>query len=445
MRISQRGILKIRNFQRFINADSLFVASLAASRAASFLFVFLALRAFEPSEYLNFLKLYSLQPLVQTVSSSGVNEILIPAIYSKTPYVEGKQSIAKEHLFSVLVATLAALAIIIPPFLSFETDINLRLFSSTCLIGYGIVYLALNAEVTYNNLNSRRIKAAAINLILNIFIPGGSLLLAALTNHPALYSVFLCALAFIALIGTASLSNYKLSIKYREFKLFNFATFKTVFYSLTSSIASWLSGFGIMYLSTYLYDPIRTAIFSAMFSISSVSGVIATLFNQSWSPYFYQTYSLDGIAGAEKASSTFFNNLAVALTGIVILVTSLLPYYISIFLHLPKLDILFATRSLVILSVSYLCSYAWFHSQNYLLLLGKTKYITTIYVLSTAIPFLLCFELKNMIYLPSLIFLSQAFLRSFLGVLFVKRILSVNPPMLQSLIPSIIVLLIFLH
>jgi hypothetical protein len=430
-------------------SSALYVTSLGLSRFASFVLALVALRVFNVGNYAIYVKIFSVQPLIQSLAGSGINELLIPILHSSGFSVsQNKLDIAKEHLLPMAILLLICFSIASPLLLA--SVAKNRLLAIICLsyILYGLSYFLLNSESIYSNLSFSRSKASLINLINNVIVPSGALALAAWHNNPFIYPLFLFVLSALSILVLSSAYLCKANRLHlpNGFRVGNPHTTKIFSYSLVGSIASWSSGFGILYLASFLYQPAELQVFGTIFSLSSIPGVVSTLLNQAWVPYLYRSFDAKSVKESIKMSGSFYRKLSILMIALIIILLVSLHSILEVLVGITLKDnsLAFAIYSSALLSASYLASIGWYFNQNYFYLLSKVKSLNSILALSSLIPFLLFCVAKNFIYLPSAIFFCQAFLRSLSSAFLNRRIAPFMPQVLETITPSLALFTILL-
>lgn len=425
-------------------SSALYVTSLGLTRLASFVFALVAIKAFSIDSYAIYVKIFSVQLLIQSIAGSGINELLIPIIHnSGHSGRQDKLDIAREHLFPMASLLLICLSIACPLLLASVANNRLFAIASVSYVMYGISFFLLNSESSYLNLTLLRSKASLFNLTNGIIVPGGALLLSSWYDNPLLYP---SALFFLSLLSILLLSSPYLHkdtpLTPSSFKITNSYTTKIFSYSLIGSIASWASGFGILYLASFLYQPTELQVYSTIFSLSSIPGVVSTLLNQAWTPYFYGSFHSDRIKESLKISNAFYAYLSIAIISIIVIMTASLHSTLQFLLGTKPDDnsFSFAIHSLILLSVSYLASVGWYSSQNYFYLFSRIKSLSSIQVVSSLAPFLLVITGKSSVYLPSVIFFCQALLRSITATYLNRRVVPFTPQLLATITPSVMLL-----
>jgi O-antigen/teichoic acid export membrane protein len=129
-------------------------------------------------------------------------------------------------------------------------------------------------------------------------------------------------------------------------------------------IFGWLSGYGMNFIIDLHFDPLHVATFTFLFTISSVSQMIASSLNMVWAPHFYQMFNDGAMDQAESRNRFFFTLLATVLGIIGLLFVAALPWISN--LVGGNLVRYGAFRlELALLMAGYIVCISWWYGQNY--------------------------------------------------------------------------------
>jgi O-antigen/teichoic acid export membrane protein len=126
----------------------------------------------------------------------------------------------------------------------------------------------------------------------------------------------------------------------------------------------WLSGYGMNFIIDLLYESLHVATFTFLFTVASVSQIIASSLNMVWAPRFYQLFNDGAMDQAESRNRFFFSFLAAALGAVGCLTVALLPWITALVSgNLAQ----YGDRRLELcfLMVGYVVCISWWYGQNY--------------------------------------------------------------------------------
>ena len=372
--------------------------------------------------------------LIQSLSSNGLNEAIIPLLFSNNTSPD--YSVIKKNTYPTLL--LVSLFSVVPLLIITLRSASL-IESLLCLAGfllYGISAFFFFAEITISNLSRERAKAAVLNLIGSTIIPSLALIVLILSNNPVIYPIILGLVGVVYIFGyypgKASMRGYFLQAFSAENK--SKELIKTSLYTLFSTGANWLSGLGLVFVNTFLLQPPLVKDFSIVYTLASSLGVFATLMNQAWIPKLYNTFKVHGVQKAETINEFYYTLLAAMMTIIAVVMYQTLPWWLAM-MNIKSVNLGFASFSFALLIAAYLTALPWYHCQDYFYLLGKVKSISMIISLSAIIPYAAYISIFfgfPYIYVPAIAFSIQSAMRAILGEIVISRVATLRPPLFQT-------------
>jgi O-antigen/teichoic acid export membrane protein len=130
------------------------------------------------------------------------------------------------------------------------------------------------------------------------------------------------------------------------------------------TIFGWLSGYGMNFIINLKFEPLHVATFTVLFTVSSVSQMIASSLNMVWAPRFYQLFNEGAMDQAEFRNRYFFSLLAGVLGVVGCLSVALLPWITGLvggnLSHYGNFRL-----ELAFLMAGYIVSISWWYGQNY--------------------------------------------------------------------------------
>ena len=137
------------------------------------------------------------------------------------------------------------------------------------------------------------------------------------------------------------------------------------------AILGWLSGYGINFVINTLQDGVDVATFTLLFTVASVSQLIASSLNMAWAPRFYAYYNSGSVDLAENRSRFISALLVIALAVGGCIAVALLPWLAHLvggnLAHYGSYQ-----TELAWLMAGYVASAPWWQGQNYFHISGKS-------------------------------------------------------------------------
>ena len=137
------------------------------------------------------------------------------------------------------------------------------------------------------------------------------------------------------------------------------------------AILGWLSGYGINFVINTLQDGVDVATFTLLFTVASVSQLIASSLNMAWAPRFYAYYNSRSVDLAENRSRFIYSLLVIALAVGGCIAVALLPWLAHLvggnLAHYGSYQ-----TELAWLMAGYVASAPWWQGQNYFHISGKS-------------------------------------------------------------------------
>lgn len=151
---------------------------------------------------------------------------------------------------------------------------------------------------------------------------------------------------------------------------------------LAVTFLSWLGGYGNVYLVKIFFDTTDIAIFTFLYTLSSVMQLVATSTNQVWSPRIFRLAHEIPLEELEQRSRRFYMFQGVilgAVGAVMLLAVPTLLDFLGGNLHTYR-DL---TSELSLLLAGYVATIPWWHTQNYYMAHGEGRALMNVVLVTS--------------------------------------------------------------
>jgi O-antigen/teichoic acid export membrane protein len=198
---------------------------------------------------------------------------------------------------------------------------------------------------------------------------------------------YLLGLLFLPIINfIIDLNSLKrrISIIIKQGKIYFSYFFYRVIPYFVNSIFGWLSGYGMNLIIIFIFNSQEVARFTFILSTSSVMQLLATSFNQVWSPKLFSLVKEDRLKEAEISNSKYTIILTLLLVLFAFLVLLIYPYFLS-YLGKNALMYIGSINSLFWILSGYVILTPWWHCANYFIVFDKGRQLMTLSIYANVI------------------------------------------------------------
>lgn len=315
---------------------------------------------FSSNEYAKFSILYSLQVAISTFSLTGLQETVAARLGE---YKAGsRRRLLFHHMSGVYVYTAVISSIMLTPLLIIALKDQPEVLAITAavllgaLIGFGILQAGFQRIEGQN--------AASLFFSAGIPLAGVIGILIGLATGSDVAATFILALLGASLM-TGLLIFFNSSCFVRLPSLNNVRIeFLILAPFLVISVFGWLGGYGMNFFIGSYFEAMDVAVFTFLFTLASVSQVIASSFNMIWAPRFYHLFHAKQFDQAAKDGRNFFLFLAIINGAVGCFAVAILPWITSyIGGHISQYGG-YQTELAYLMSAYVLAIFYW-HGQNY--------------------------------------------------------------------------------
>lgn len=141
---------------------------------------------------------------------------------------------------------------------------------------------------------------------------------------------------------------------------------------LAIGVFGWASGYGMTLVIDWRFDPVHVASFIFLYTVASISQIVASSMNMVWAPRFYRLHNDVEHDRAERQSGSFFAAMALVLGLTGFAMASALPWIT--WLVGGNLAGYGQLRfELILLLAAYVLTTVFWHCQNYFLVAGRGR------------------------------------------------------------------------
>jgi O-antigen/teichoic acid export membrane protein len=359
-----------------------YAGSGAVSKAILFFTSILLAKSFSKPEYAVFNILYAIHIGVATFAMAGTAEALIGLVPTR------KSERFKQTMYS-LINGYIILNLLLMSFLGICAS---NLFLDLRELGFiGLVFASLsgvlisifNYQSNIQRIQERHLKSLLFSTVAPALAAASAAVAASLFNTANAYfcgHAIIGAVVFsLLLINKTGVFSIKMQIRWLK------VIFSIVWPHQFTSVLTWLSGYGMIWIVQLCYAKVDVAEFSLTYTLSSALQLVSNSMNQVWNPRFYNSFYAGQKSELEVENKKYFIRLGTVLgiaAAAIILSVKLLKKYGG-----GNLNDYSVQPGLAFFLAAYCFCIPWWHAQNYFLVERQGRSLMLIVLFSNIFGF----------------------------------------------------------
>ena len=376
--------LKINEFLEVVRWAVYFFAGNLGVKAAYATFLLLLASKLPPAVYADFGIIYAVHTGVIAFSIVGLQEITAARLKHFNCTDERTLLFQQIANSAYVVGSLTTIILLLFSFFFLAEDGNFFTIAVAIFLGNVIGFSLLQAN--FHRLNG----SYSISLLFSALVPMSGIIaqILALWLLGELLPIFLSglfastlALLWLITKGLAWQGTHLFSLSWLKIKQGFAAEILVLIPFLIIAIFGWISGYGMNLIINLQFDKLQIALFTFLYTIASLSQVVANSLNMIWAPKFFRLYNSGDLKAAEDGSRVFFSILALVLGIVGFMGVTLLPW-VTKFFGGNFSQYGSAQLELALLMSGYVFSICFWHVQSYFHVTGLSNQLMRLTVWS---------------------------------------------------------------
>lgn len=350
--------------KRFVFLATSYAGSAGFLRALGFALTLWVARTLSVDEYAAWGLCYAIQTGIASFSIVGITESVVGLLQPQNGPEERKGLFAAGNgAFGVTATAAVVVSAVIGIFFMRRHNAVGWTLPSVLVSGAVIGYSSLQSQ--FSRLEERHFRSIGFNFIVPVAGVIGSL--GFFLADRSVKSFFLGSAAGL-LAGTALMGGGVYGVSFRDQQ--RRKILQRIWPFVAVACFGWLAGYGSNFIINEFFAPDQVARFTFALTIGSVMNLLASAFNQVWSPRFFVITRSEDMEFVERKNWRFFTLLSMLLGAVGCLTLVLLPPVLGwmggnlAFYGSMRLELFFVFGA-------YVCLGPWWHCQNYFIAYDK--------------------------------------------------------------------------